>query len=105
MTPEQRDRALLMYIRDSIDLIRAYTRGGSARPLPRTAERDAVVHRMETVGDAAGHLSAPPLRERHPDIPWETITGFRNRLAHGHGLPELSEIVDQELAWLRHPDT
>lgn len=103
-----------MYIRESIELIGQYTHGGSSRPMPRTAERDAVIHRLETLGDAAGHLSAP-LRERHPDIPWEAITGFRNRLAHGYmsirfdlvweaierGIPELGVVVDEELGRAR----
>jgi uncharacterized protein with HEPN domain len=101
---------LLSYIRESIDLIYEFTRLGTVRPEPRTAEREAVLHRMETLADAVGHLS-DTVRDRHPDIPWPEIVQFRNRLAHGYmairfdlvwqalqdDLPVLERVVRQEL--------
>ena len=38
--------------------------------------RSAVVHQLTIIGEAVAHLS-PELRERHPEIPWSDIVGFR----------------------------
>jgi uncharacterized protein with HEPN domain len=66
---------------------------------------------METLGDAASKLS-DELKARHPSLPWREIHGFRNVTAHDYQtidlarvwdtverhLPELSDVVDEELA-------
>lgn len=65
---------------------------------------------METLADAAGNLSAA-LQERHPEVAWTRITGFRNVLAHAYthlnleliweaivrGLPALKTLANEEL--------
>ena len=72
--------------------------------------QDAVLRRMETLADAASHLS-DALRARHPTIPWRQIADFRNVLAHAYteirldrvwqviegDLPQLRSVLDQEL--------
>ena len=72
--------------------------------------QDAVLRRMETLADAASHLS-DELKARHPSIPWRQITDFRNVLAHGYAdirldrvwraivadLPALQAVVQMEL--------
>jgi uncharacterized protein with HEPN domain len=71
--------------------------------------QDAVLRRMETLADAASHLS-DTLKARHPTIPWRQIN-FRNVLAHAYteirldrvwqviegDLPQLRTVIDQEL--------
>ncbi len=46
---------------------------------PRTHK--AVVRNLEIVGEAAKKLPAA-LRDRHPDLPWKSIIGMRDKLAH-----------------------
>jgi uncharacterized protein with HEPN domain len=72
--------------------------------------QDAVLRRLETLADAASHLS-DSLKARYPAIPWRQIADFRNVLAHGyteirldrvweaivHDLPALEAAVGQEL--------
>ena len=41
----------------------------------------AVVKELEVIGEAARKLP-PHIRQAAPEIPWEGITGMRNRLAH-----------------------
>ncbi|MGD9890110.1 MAG: DUF86 domain-containing protein [Dehalococcoidia bacterium] len=69
-----------------------------------------MLRRMETLADAAGHLSVA-LKSRHPQIPWRQITTFRNILAHGYtdihldrvwqaieiDVPLLKSVIDAEL--------
>jgi uncharacterized protein with HEPN domain len=73
--------------------------------------QDAVLRRLETLSDAARHLSAD-LKCRHQHIPWRQIADFRNVLAHGYtdiniervwqviveDLPQLKAVTDAERA-------
>jgi uncharacterized protein with HEPN domain len=78
-----RDLELLLYIQQSIARIEGYTREGRDTFLSQNVLQDAVLRRLETLADAAGHLS-PALQDRHPHIPWRDISGFRNVAAHGY---------------------
>ena len=102
MTSE-RDQSYVGHIVDSIDLIRRYVATDPAALSQEGAIRDAVVWRLETIGEAAGHLS-PEFRGRHPEIPWAAIRAFRNIAAHGYltlRSERVREIVDRHLEPLR----
>lgn len=43
--------------------------------------QDAVVRRLEVLGEAAAHVSAP-MRDRHPEVAWRSIIAFRNFAIH-----------------------
>jgi uncharacterized protein with HEPN domain len=104
-------RVYLRYIRESIDRVEQYTRDGEADFIADVQTQDAVLRRMETLADAAAHLS-DALKARHPAIAWRQVSDFRNVLAHGyteirldqvwhavtHDLPALAAAVDAELA-------
>jgi uncharacterized protein with HEPN domain len=74
---------LLFYIQRSIALIDEYTQSGREAFLDAPVLQDAVVRRLETLADAASHLS-DELKTRHPEIPWREVYGFRNVAAHGY---------------------
>ena len=52
----------------------------------------AIVHLVEIIGEAARTISGE-LRERYPEVPWDLISGTRNRLAHGY------IDVDLDIIW------
>ena len=83
MTDEQRDAELLRYIQESIGRIEQYARGGREIFLQDAMVQDAVLRRLETLADAASHLSSA-CQARHPEIPWRAIYGFRNVAAHAY---------------------
>jgi len=105
------DPLYLTYILDSISLVEQYTEQGEEVFSNELRTQDAVLRRMETLADAAAHLS-DQLKARHPGIRWREISDFRNVLAHGytdirleqvweaivHDLPALKTMVDEELA-------
>ena len=43
--------------------------------------QDAVIHRLEIIGEAAGHLPSN-LTDAMPDVPWARIKGMRNLMVH-----------------------
>lgn len=43
----------------------------------------ATIHLVEMLGEASKNIS-PELRQLYPEVPWDLISGTRNRLAHGY---------------------
>lgn len=43
----------------------------------------ATIHLIELIGEASRTISTE-LRHQYPEIPWDAISGTRNRLAHGY---------------------
>lgn len=52
----------------------------------------SLVHLLEILGEAAGKVSED-FRQSHPEIPWNRVTGIRNRLIHGYF------DVDLDIVW------
>lgn len=52
----------------------------------------ALIRLVEIVGEAAGRISKTG-RERHADVPWESIIGLRNRLIHGY------DAINHDMLW------
>jgi uncharacterized protein with HEPN domain len=115
------DLVYLRHIAGSVALIEQYlamANGAWDKTLFYDDQRtqDAVLRRMETLADAASHLS-DTLKSRHPQIPWRQINDFRNVLAHGYtdihldrvwqaittDLPILATVVREELGRSSRP--
>jgi len=43
----------------------------------------ATIHLIEMLGEASRTLS-DEFRQQYPEVPWDMISGTRNRLAHGY---------------------
>lgn len=73
------------YINDiieSIDDVASFVKGMSYDEFVHDKKTfNAVVRSIEIIGEAAGKLPQD-VRHRAPDIPWNKVTGMRNRLAH-----------------------
>jgi uncharacterized protein with HEPN domain len=71
---------------------------------------DAGLRRLHTIAESTQRLSTE-LKDRHPEIPWGGISGFRNRIVHTYmdidpdlvwsviqdELPELVQLAREEL--------
>ena len=59
----------------------------------------AIVRAVGIIGEAAAHVP-DAMRAAHPEIPWGSIVGMRNRLVHGYfdvDLDTVWETVDVHL--------
>lgn len=75
---------LLREMLDSIARIRHYIQRTTEAQFRQNPEKqDAVVRRLEVLGEAAAQLPVD-WRAQHPGIPWRTIADTRNRLIHGY---------------------
>ncbi|MEX0655311.1 MAG: DUF86 domain-containing protein [Phycisphaeraceae bacterium] len=104
------DRPYLEHIHESIERIRSYTAKGWDAFIDNPMAQDAVVRNFEIIGEATKRLSDAS-KQRHPDIPWRQIAGFRDVLIHDymgvnlrrvwnvveHNLPALQAAVDDLL--------
>ncbi len=85
MLPEERDAALLWDMleaaRDIADFALGvtYARFESDKMLRLAVERQILV-----IGEAARNVS-DAFKQAHPEIPWKSIVGQRNVLAHEYG--------------------
>ena len=84
--------------------------GGRERFLADADAFDAGLRRLHTIAESTQRLSTG-LKDRHPEIPWAHITGFRNRIVHAYmdvdpnlvwsviqdELPALARLADTEL--------
>ena len=93
----------VIYLRHMIDAAEkaiAFTQGQELADL----ESDdmlalAVVRLLEILGEAGRNVS-DDIKEAHPEIPWRSIVGTRNRLIHGYFEIDLDivwAIVEQDL--------
>jgi uncharacterized protein with HEPN domain len=97
------------HLRDVLEAIEAilqYTEGGEVEFHGNAMVRDAVSARLIQIGQAvkdaqAEGLDLPALQ---PSIPWRSVAGMRDRLAHKYALLDKTlvwAVVERELPRLR----
>lgn len=62
--------------------------------------RDATIYRLQTLAESTQRLSSA-LKASHPEIPWDDLAGFRNRVVHGYlgiNLDIVWDIVERDLS-------
>jgi uncharacterized protein with HEPN domain len=90
---DDRQSGLLRDVLDSSRSIRVYLSGVSHDAFMADAEKqDAVLRRFEIIGEAASRL-APATQAMFPSLPFRSMRGMRNIIAHDYG------EVDLELVW------
>jgi uncharacterized protein with HEPN domain len=55
--------------------------------------QDAVLRRIEIIGEAARHIS-PQFQKRHPQIPWRDLAVLRNLVIHQYDAVDINQVWD-----------
>ncbi len=55
--------------------------------------QDAVVRRLEIIGEAARRVS-PETRARYPEIEWREMTSMRNLVIHEYDVVDIGQVWD-----------
>lgn len=78
---------------DSALKIKRYTHGYKFEDFVEDDKTvDAVTRNFEIIGEAANKLD-PDFKNLHPEIEWEKLRGFRNRIVHEYF------GIDYEIVW------
>ncbi|MBI5396603.1 MAG: DUF86 domain-containing protein [Verrucomicrobia bacterium] len=90
---DETQTGLLRDILDSAKAIQAYIAGLTREQFMANPEKqDAVLRRFEIIGEAASRLS-PETQALFPSLPFRSMRGMRNIIAHDYG------DVDLDLVW------
>lgn len=60
-----------------------YFSGGKDAFMQATIIQDAVIRKLEIIGEATKRLS-PDLKATYPDVPWKQMAGLRDVLIHDY---------------------
>ena len=77
------ERVYLGHIQDAIRDIKLYASVGEDAFLADRMRQDAIIRKLEIIGEEVKQLSAKT-RARRPEIPWKQIAGMRDRLTHAY---------------------
>jgi uncharacterized protein with HEPN domain len=78
------DSAYLQHILDAIGRVEAYIQGiDEAAFRQNTLVQDGAIRQIEIIGEAVKRLS-PELRAHSANVPWEDISGMRDKLIHDY---------------------
>jgi uncharacterized protein with HEPN domain len=93
------ERIFLRHIQEAINDIKAYASVGEEAFLADRMRQDAIIRKLEIIGEAVKQLSEE-IRVRRPEIPWKQIAGMRDRLTHAYFGVDLGlvwRVVDRDL--------
>jgi uncharacterized protein with HEPN domain len=78
------DAVYLQHILDAIERVQVYLIGiDEERFWDEPMIQDAVIRQLEIIGEATRHVS-DETQARGPKIPWQDMSGMRNKLIHGY---------------------
>lgn len=81
----------LRHIIDAIEIIAEYVEVGKDRFMAETQSQDAIIRRLEIIGEATKRLS-PELRTRYPTTDWRAAAGARDVLIHNYMGVDLDRV-------------
>ena len=77
------DRLYLIHIGECIGRVEWYTAGGKDAFLADPKTQDAVIRNLQVMAESTQKVSQP-LKLRHPEVPWRSISFFRNITVHDY---------------------
>ena len=97
------ERLYLSNIKECIERIEEYTKGGKEEFMQTKMIQDAVIRNFEIIGEATKRLS-PELRNNYVNVPWQQMAGLRDVLIHDYlkiNVNLVWQIIEQNLSDLK----
>lgn len=94
---QQRILDYLNHMLDAIHLIQSYLQGLTKEEFIQDKRtQQAIILNLLTLGEAVSHIIriSPDFPELYPHLPWKSIRGMRNRMAHGYFDIDLNIVWD-----------
>lgn len=100
----KRDNLLLLKdMFEAVGKIISYTQGMTFKDFEKDDKTvDAVIRNFEIIGEAANRLEEP-FKKANPEISWDKMRGFRNRIIHeyfGIDLEIVWQIIEDDIEGL-----
>src|SRR5688572_15332807 len=87
-----RDDVYLVDILESMKIALDYVSGKTWDDFYEDLQcQDAVLRRIEIIGEAARHIS-PQTRRKHSQIPWREMTSLRNLVIHQYDVVDINQV-------------
>ncbi len=90
-------RTIKLYLDDileSIELIQKYTVSLTEEEFgDNVAVQDAVLRRLEIIGEASNHLPED-VRQEYSNVPWKKVVGMRNLISHEYFAADIEVVWD-----------
>ena len=93
------DGLYLLHIREYLERVTDYTVGGWGKFQNDLMTQDAVLRNLQILGESSQRLSAS-LKASRPEVDWQDIAAFRNRLVHDYqsiNLKQVWQIITDDL--------
>ena len=104
MDNKKDDKYYFKKIVDDIKIIKEYLDNATYEQLlADELSLDAIMFRLVQIGENTKPISVD-FKERHPEIEWSEIVGFRNKLVHEYGKTDYSfvyEVITKDLDELK----
>ena len=97
------DAVYIADIKRALERILAYTKHGKGSFLQDEQIQDAVLRNFQVMGEAARRIS-DATQQKHPEIPWSDLIGFRNVVIHDYAeldLERLWDTIEKDVAMLK----
>ena len=97
---KRESKLLVEDIMDSANKILEYTQGLSFEEFTNDSKTiDAVIRNFEIIGEAANRLPED-FKDKHSNVDWHRIRGFRNRIVHDYFGIDYSIVWEIKQAFL-----
>ncbi len=93
------DHIYILHMLECIERVKTYTSDGESVFLQSQLVQDAVIRNLQVMAESSQRLSEST-KLIAPDVPWRSISGFRNIMVHdylGLDLEVIWSVVSQEL--------
>lgn len=97
------DRLYLIHIKECIERVIMYTEEGKNFFFADIKTQDAVMRNLQILAESTQRLS-DILKEKHPEVDWRNISGFRNVAVHEYmkmDVIRIWDIVEQDIPLLK----